>query len=108
MRIAAAHHREGRNVAGHRQEGGASRSEPLYAVEALDEALAGHVASGSAQALGLVLRHGLAFIGAARAAGAKGGYRIALVRDDGAVIVGTENVIDGDAGAAVSPGHLLA
>ena len=60
----------------------------LTAVDDLGEPPAGHVTLGSAQALDLVLRHGLAFMGAARAAGARGAYRIALVRDDGAMIVG--------------------
>lgn len=66
------------------------------------------VAFNSTQEFGFVLHHGLAFLTAASASGARGGYRIALVRDEGTVIVGTEGVIDGSTGAAVSPGHLLA
>lgn len=56
---------------------------------------------GPEQTIGLVVQY-------ARAAGTRRTSQIALVRDDGEVLVGSEDVVDSNAGAAVLPGHLLA
>lgn len=71
----------------------------MSAIRCSDDALVGHVAFGSARALGPVVRHGLAFLADARAAGALVVYRIALVRNDGEMLGGTEDAVGGKAKA---------